>query len=124
MRLRKTCRPFRTDTRCTNRMTATVTIRNDSDAGQSTRFGRLSREVTTSLSDVFNGPSARPGCVPAITTQGGETQSLPATQAQPSLTPEQINPGLAPGLNASPQGVGLPTSPSTGKKVRGKISSD
>jgi hypothetical protein len=31
------------------------------------------------------------------------TQSFPATQAQPSLTPEQINPGLAPGMNASPQ---------------------
>jgi multidrug resistance efflux pump len=105
-------------------MTATVTIRDDSDAGQSTRFGRLRWEVTTSLSDVFNGPSARPGCIPAITTEHGPTQSLPATQAQPSLTPEEINPGLAPGINASPQDVRLPTSPSASNKVRGKISNN
>jgi multidrug resistance efflux pump len=104
--------------------TATVTIRGDSDAGQRTRFNRLRAEVTTSLSDVFNGPSARPGCVPAIMTEPGPTQSLPATQAQPSLTPEEINPGLAPGINASPQDVRLPTSPAVGNKVRGKISSD
>ena len=105
-------------------MTATVTIRDDSDAGQQSRFNRLRAEVATSLSDVFNGPSARPGCVPAITTERGPTQSLPATQAQPSLTPEEINPGLAPGINASPQDVRLPTSPAVGKKVRGKIISD
>ena len=84
-------------------MTATVTIRDGSDAGLPTWFNHLRAEVATGLSDVFNGPSARPGCIPAITTQHGPTQSLPATQAQPSLTPEQINPGLAPGMNASPQ---------------------
>lgn len=84
-------------------MTATVTIRDVSDAGHPTWFNHLRAEVATGLSDVFNGPSARPGCIPAITTQHGPTQSLPATQAQPSLTPEQINPGLAPGMNASPQ---------------------
>jgi RND family efflux transporter MFP subunit len=104
-------------------MTATVTIRDDSDADQSSRFGRLRREITTSLSDVFNGSSARPGCIPAITTERGATQSLPSTQRQPSLTPEEINPGLAPGLNASPQDVRLPTN-TAGRKVRGKISDD
>jgi hypothetical protein len=93
-----------------------------SNAGQSPRFGRLMAAVTTSLSDVFNGPSARPGCIPAITTERGPTQSLPATQAQPSLTPEEINPGLAPGINTSPQDV--PTGPSAGNKLRRKISSD
>jgi multidrug resistance efflux pump len=84
-------------------MTATVTIRDESDASQRTWFDRLRAEVATSLSDVFNGPSARPGCIPAMTTQRGPTQSLPATQARPSLTPEQINPGLAPSMNSSPK---------------------
>jgi RND family efflux transporter MFP subunit len=107
-----------TDVPLVSGMTATVTIRDDSDADQSSRFGRLRREVTTSLSDVFNGPSARPGCIPAITTERGATQSLPSTQGQPSLTPEEINPGLAPGLNASPQDVRLPTN-TAGRKVRG-----
>jgi hypothetical protein len=99
-------------------MTATVTIRDGSDVGQPTRLDRLRAEVTTSLSDVLNGPSARPGCIPAVTTEGGQTQSLPATRAQPSLTPEQINPGLAPGLNASPQDVGLPANPPARNQVR------
>src|SRR5262249_27820828 len=84
-------------------MPATVTTRGDSDAGQLTRFHRLRAEVATSLSDVFHGPSARPGCIPAITTERGQAQSLPAAQARPTLAPEQINPGLVPGLNASPQ---------------------
>jgi len=105
-------------------MTATVTIRDASDAGQSTWRDRFRAEVATSLSDVFNGPSARPGCIPAITTERGPTQSLPATQAQPTLTPEEINPGLVPGLNATPQNVGAPASPPAGHKVRGKITSD
>jgi len=42
----------------------------------------------------------------------------------PSLTPEEINPGLIPGLNATPQNVGLPTSPPNSNKVRGKVTSD
>jgi hypothetical protein len=38
--------------------------------------------------------------------------------------PEQINPGLIPGLNATPKNIGLPTSPPAINKVRAKISSD
>jgi hypothetical protein len=84
----------------------------------------LRATVATSLSDVFNGPSARLGCIPTIIAQPGSTQSLPATHAQPGLTPEQINPGLIPSLNATPQNVGVPTSPPASKKVRGKIAND
>jgi hypothetical protein len=105
-------------------MTATVTIRGDSDAAQPTWFGRLKAKVATSLSDVFDGPSARPSCIPTVVAQRGSTQSLPATQAHPTLTPDEINPGLVPGLNATPQDVGPPPSPVSGKKIRGKISSD
>jgi hypothetical protein len=84
-------------------MTATVTIRSPSVAGGPTWFDRVQAKLGTAFSDVFNGPSARPGCIPAITTERGARESLPATEAQPSLKPEQINPGLAPGMNASPQ---------------------
>jgi hypothetical protein len=83
-------------------MAATVTIRHDSDAGQPTWFDHLRAEVATSLSDVFNGPSARSECIRA--------RADAIAPRDPSLTPEQINPGLAPGLNASPLNVGLPTS--------------
>jgi hypothetical protein len=103
-------------------MTATVTIRDDSDTDRSSWFDRFRAEVATSLSDVFNGPSAQPGCVPAITTEDRPTQSLPATQAKPSLTPGQINPGLIPGLNATPQNVGLPSSAGTGDRSKAKLS--
>jgi multidrug resistance efflux pump len=105
-------------------MTATVTIRYDSDAARPAWLDRLRAAVATSLSDVFYGPSARPGCIPTTIAQPGSTQSLPPTQAQPGLTPEEINPGLVPGLNATPQNVGVPASPPAGHKVRGKISSD
>jgi RND family efflux transporter MFP subunit len=101
-------------------MTATVTIRDVSDADQSSWFDRFRAEVTTSLSDVFNGPTAQPGCVPVITTGDRPTQSLPATQAQPSLSPEQINPGLIPGLDAKPQNVGLPASAGTSNRSEAK----
>jgi RND family efflux transporter MFP subunit len=84
-------------------MTATVTIRSPSVAGGPTWFDRVRAKIGTAFLDVFNGPSARPECIPAITTQRGATESLPATEAQPSLKPEQINPGLAPGMNASPR---------------------
>jgi hypothetical protein len=36
------------------------------------------------------------------------------------LTPEQINPGLIPGLNAKPQNVGLPASAGTGNRSEAK----
>jgi RND family efflux transporter MFP subunit len=116
-------------------MTATVTIQDDADAARPSWFDRLRTKVETSLSDVSNGPSARAECIPTTVTQRG-SQTLPATRAQPTLAPHEINPGLIPGLNAKPQNVGLPTTPSTSqrvdrptspvtsKKVRGKIASD
>jgi hypothetical protein len=102
-------------------MTATVTIRDRSEPDRSSWFDRFRAAVATSLSDVFNGPSAQPGCVPAIKTEHRPTQSLPETQAKPSLTPEQINPGLIPGLNAKPQNVALPASAGTGNRSEAKL---
>lgn len=79
-------------------MTATVTIRDDS-ADRSTWFDR----ARASLSNVFNGPSGRPGCIPAVTADRGPTQSIPGWTVQPTPTAEQINPGLAPGIQTSPR---------------------
>ena len=84
-------------------MTVTVTIRNDPGAGQAGWLDRAKAKVATSLVDVFTGPTARPGCIPAITTERGPTESLPEEVPQPTRTPEQINPGLAPSVEASPQ---------------------
>ena len=47
--------------------TATVTIRDDSNAEKQTWFNRAKAVLTTSLSDTINGVSPRPGCVPPYT---------------------------------------------------------
>ena len=84
-------------------MTATVTVRDAAAAGRRSGFGQVMADVAARISDVFEGPPARPGCIPAITTGGGQTESLPVEQEQPGLAPSEINPGLAPGMDGSPR---------------------
>jgi multidrug resistance efflux pump len=79
-------------------MTATVTDVN-ADPG---RRGGLEGLVAR-VEDVFDGPRARAGCIPAITTEQGPIQSLPVEQESDGLSPGQINPGLTPGMNDSPR---------------------
>jgi Tripartite ATP-independent periplasmic transporter, DctM component len=45
---------------------------------------------------VFNGSSARPDCIPAVTTEREPAQSVPAWEAQATPRPEQINPAWRP----------------------------
>jgi multidrug resistance efflux pump len=80
-------------------MTATVTIRDDSAADRSTWLD----SAHSSLSNVFNGPLARAGCIPAVTTGHEPAQSVPAWEAQATPRPDQINPGLATDIGASPR---------------------
>jgi hypothetical protein len=78
-----------------------VTVKDPGSDGR-TWLGRALSAVKTRLSDVLSGLPARPGCIPA-TTEQATTQSLPVDGANPTPTPEQINPGLAPGMDASPR---------------------
>ena len=84
-------------------MTATVTIEDGASADGRPWLDRAISEVTTRLSDVLNGPPARAGCIPAMTTGRAATVSLPVPRTQAAPTPEQINPGLAPSMVASPR---------------------
>jgi RND family efflux transporter MFP subunit len=84
-------------------MTATVTIKDAISTDGRTWLGRVLSAIETRLSDVMNGPPARPGCIPATTTERATTESLPADKEKPAPTPEQINPGLAPSMDASPR---------------------
>lgn len=84
-------------------MTATVTILPPAGATRPDRLDAVIGAVKARLSDVFDGPPARPDCIPAITTERGRTESLPVEVEEPSLKPEQINPGLAPGMSVSPR---------------------
>jgi multidrug resistance efflux pump len=87
-------------------MTATVTVENSAGNNDRSGFGRVDAEVETQLFDVLSGPTARPGCIPAVTTGQASTESLPVDQEEPALSPDQLNPGLTPGLNVSPTNVG------------------
>jgi multidrug resistance efflux pump len=84
-------------------MTATVTILEP--AGHDHRGGldRLLTNVRARLSDVLDGPVARPGCIPPATTEPGVTASLPSLKEVAGLSPGQINPDLTPGMNISPR---------------------
>jgi len=85
-------------------LTATVTIK-EGAAGAEGRpwLDRAVAEVQTRLTDVLRGPPARPGCIPATTTDRAIPEFLPADTAKSADTPEEINPGLAPGIDKSPR---------------------
>jgi multidrug resistance efflux pump len=86
-------------------MTATVTVKDAADTDDQTWLGRAVAEVEARLSDVLSGPSARPGCIPAVTTGQAPTESLPVDKEGPASSADQLNPGLAPGLDKSPTDV-------------------
>jgi hypothetical protein len=59
--------------------------------------------VLDQLSDLFAGPRPRPNCLPVFASQRAPTESIPSENAPRAMPPEQINPGLAPGMNLSPR---------------------
>jgi hypothetical protein len=85
-------------------LTATVTIKEEAVSAQSRSWlDRAIAEVETRLSDALMSPPASPGCIPATTTDRATPASLPADAAKSAASPEEINPGLAPGVHASPR---------------------
>jgi multidrug resistance efflux pump len=85
-------------------LTATVTINEEAVAAQDRSWlDRAIAEVGTRLSDVLTSPPARAGCIPATTTDRATPEFLSADTARSGATPEEINPGLAPGINKSPR---------------------
>ena len=86
-------------------LSATVTIQEGDAIGVDTRpwLERAIAAVEIRLSDVLNSPPARPGCIPAATTERAVPISLPVDKAKAGAAPEQLTPGLAPSINASPR---------------------
>jgi hypothetical protein len=66
-------------------------------------FDRMRRDVVDPFSELFNGTRPRPNCLPLTTTQHVPTESIPAETVPGVVSPEQLNPGLAPGMNLSPR---------------------
>jgi hypothetical protein len=84
-------------------MTATVTVLKPVANDHQSDLDRLVTSVSARLSDVFDGPTARPGCIPAAATERGLTASLPSPKEVAGISPGQINPDLTPGMNISPR---------------------
>jgi multidrug resistance efflux pump len=85
-------------------LTATVTIKEEVVGAQGRSWlNRAIAEVGARLSDVLTDPPARTGCIPATTTDRATPEFLPADAAKSAATPEEINPGLAPGIDKSPR---------------------
>lgn len=84
-------------------MTATVTVTQPDSGNRKTLLDRGYATVVDSvLSLVYGPPPPRPGCLPVMTSQAAPTETLPVPPDQPALSPRQIAPGIAPGLNVSP----------------------
>jgi RND family efflux transporter MFP subunit len=84
-------------------MTATVTIRR----AEARESGGWLRQRLASLADrlvdIIHGPHPSPSCVPRTGDENGATVSLPTPKPIAPLSPVEINPGLAPGLNKPPR---------------------
>src|SRR5689334_21632838 len=82
-------------------VTATVTILEPAE--RRPWLDSVTVAMAARLSDVLDGPPVRPGCISATTIERGPMQSLPAEREGPSVSPGQLNPGLAPGMSVSPR---------------------
>jgi hypothetical protein len=83
-------------------MTATVTIRG-AEARESGGWRQRFASLADRLGDIVHGPQPSPGCVPRIGDENGATVTLPTPKPVAPLNPEEINPGLAPGMNKPPR---------------------
>jgi hypothetical protein len=83
-------------------MTVTVTIR-DAEARESGGWRQRFASLPDRLGDIVRGPQPSPGCIPRIGDENGATVILPTPKPAAPLNPEELNPGLAPGLNKPPQ---------------------
>jgi len=84
-------------------MTATVTIRGAEAPESGSWLSQPFASLAHHLVDVVRGPQPSPGCVPQIGDEKGATATLATPKPIGRLNPEQINPGLAPNMNASPR---------------------
>jgi RND family efflux transporter MFP subunit len=85
-------------------MTATVTIREPDASDRRTWFGQLRATLADPISDLFGeGHPPRPNCLQGMSQRRPEGQALPYSRepAIPSAT--KLEPGLTPGIDASPR---------------------
>jgi len=86
-------------------MTATVTIRGSEARESGGTLRQRFANLRDHLVDIIHGPQPSPDCVPRIGDENGATVTLPTPKPVAPVSPEEINPGLAPGPNTSPRGA-------------------
>ena len=84
-------------------MTATVTVKDASSRDGRTWLARAISAVETRLSDVMERSASTAWMHSGNDDRASDDKSLPADKEKPAPTPEQLDPGLAPGVGASPK---------------------
>jgi multidrug resistance efflux pump len=85
-------------------MTATVTIRQEAEAGDQGLLDRARTGLVDPLVALFDGPpQSRPGCVPVSSGEHPAAETIPVATERPMPSAGQIDPGLAPGMDVSPR---------------------
>jgi multidrug resistance efflux pump len=82
-------------------LTATVTVREGVARQHEGWIARRWHELAGRMSGIFQGPQARRSCVPPPAATGGPVTMTPVPPSR--KTPEEVVPGIAPGLNAAPR---------------------
>ncbi|MGY3496354.1 efflux RND transporter periplasmic adaptor subunit [Bradyrhizobium sp. USDA 4502] len=85
-------------------MTATITVRQEAGADDPNWLGRLLRNVGDQLSDLITGPQPRADCLSVMPPQPVPMETIPTEVAPAAKSLDQINPGLAPGVDRAPRG--------------------
>ena len=84
-------------------MTATVTIRESGPADIGPWWRPNLARLQARTKELFDRPATRHDCIPTIGSAQGTSATLSMPEPLPSLRPDQINPGLTPGMTQSPQ---------------------
>jgi hypothetical protein len=85
-------------------MTATVTIRDAGAQKSGAWLGERLASLKDQLGDFIDPARPSPECVPRIGNNKGAIAILPTPKPAAPLNPGEINPGLAPNMDASPRG--------------------
>jgi multidrug resistance efflux pump len=87
-------------------MTATVTVREPSSGGHTSWFDRVRSSILDPVSDLFGKrQSVRPDCLQDSSRGPAEAEAIPYSKVPSIPSPDAIEPGLAPGLDASPRNL-------------------
>jgi len=84
-------------------MTATVTIRPPAASVQRSWLDRARAGIVAPVADLFGGgPAPRPDCLQA-SLQSPQAETLPVSKVPAVPSPEKVEPGIAPGMDAPPR---------------------